>query len=266
MTTKIITVANQKGGVAKTTTVVNLAHGLALQGKHVLLVDLDPQGNVSSALNCPQGDGVYYLLTMGRSTAAEVQFVKTQVAATGRSNLWHIPGGISTVRAQHDISNRTPPASISHIREMLDIFRTNGLHYIIIDTSPSIGGLQERALWAADLVLVPTNMDYLSNEGVAKVIGDLHSLLDGKQWGGKLLGILPTFYDDRTRNSREAMQQLEAAFPGSVLPPIHRSTVFSAASAEGQTIYEYADAGRNEYAERAAKEYNVLVRAVQSAK
>ena len=267
MSTKIITVVNQKGGVGKTTTVVNLAHGLGLEGKHVLLIDLDPQGNVASSLNCPQGDGVYYLLTMGRNAPAEVQFVKAQVAATGRPGVWYVPGGSSTVRAQNDIANRNPPAPISHIREMLATFTGNGLHYIVIDTSPSIGGLQERALWAADLVVVPTNMDYLSNAGVASVASDLRALLEGHHWSGKLLGILPTFYDARTRAAREAMAMLEKAFPGSLLPPVHQSTVFAAASAEGQTIFEYAEANpRNPYARRAAEEYRALVRAVLKAR
>ncbi len=267
MATRIITVVNQKGGVGKTTTVINLAHGLARQGKTVLLVDLDPQGNVASSLNCPQGDGGYYLLTMGRSSPAEVQFVKAQVAATGREGVWYIPGGASTVRAQNDIANRNPPAPISHIREMLATFTGSSLHYIVIDTSPSIGGLQERALWAADLVVVPTNMDYLSNEGVSNVVRDLRALLDGHRWHGKLLGILPTFYDARTRATREAMSMLEEAFPGSLLPPVHQSTVFAAASAEGQTIFEYAQAHpHNEYAQRAAQEYEALVRAALKAK
>ncbi len=264
---KIITIVNQKGGVGKTTTTVNLGHGLALAGKNVLLIDLDPQGQVASALSCPQDSGTYYLLTMGRQSPAEVQFVKSLVRSTGRKNLWYIPGNIETVRAQNDVSNRNPPASISHIREMLDTFTQNGLDYLVIDTSPSIGGLQERALWAADLVVLPTNMDYLSNEGIAQVIGDLKALVDGKNWNGKLLGILPTFYDERTRADQDSMVQLESAFPGHVLPPIHQSTVFAAASAEGQTMFEFAGTNQsNRYAQRARNEYQALVKATLKAR
>ncbi len=100
-----------------------------------------------------------------------------------------------------------------------------------------------------------------------KVASDLRALLEGHHWSGKLLGILPTFYDARTRAAREAMAMLEKAFPGSLLPPVHQSTVFAAASAEGQTIFEYAEANpRNPYARRAAEEYRALVRAVLKAR
>ena len=265
--TQIITIANQKGGVGKTTTATNLAHGLALAGKRVLGIDLDPQAQMASSLNLPQDSGTYYLLTMGRRSPAEIQFVKSQVRNTDRENFWYIPGNFETVRAQQDVINRNPPAAISHIREMLATFTDNGLDYILVDTSPSIGGLQERALWAADLVVLPTNMDYLSNEGIAHVIADLQAMVTGKAWRGKLLGILPTFYDTRTRADQDSMVQLEAAFPGSVLPPIHQSTVFAAASAAGQTIFEYAQVNpHHRYAQRAAQEYHALVKATLRAK
>ena len=265
--TKIITIVNQKGGVGKTTTTVNLGHGLALAGKNVLLIDLDPQAQVASALSCPQDSGTYYLLTVGRRNPAEIPFVKALVRSTGRSNLWYIPGNYETVRAQNDVINRNPPAEISHIREMLDTFTQNGLDYLVIDTSPSIGGLQERALWAADLVVLPTNMEYLSNEGIANVITDLQALVSSQSWNDQLLGVLPTFYDARTRADQESMAQLLAAFPQSVLPPIHRSTVFAAASAAGHTIFEYAAANPgNKYAQRAQAEYQTLVKAALKAR
>ena len=146
MAQRIMSIGSEKGGVGKTTTAVTVAHALALQGQHVLLIDLDPQAQVASALSCPQDSGTYYLMTMGRQSPAEVQFVKSLVRSTGRTNLWYIPGNIETVRAQNDVSNRNPPAAISHVREMLDTFTQNGLDYLVIDTSPSIGGLQERAL------------------------------------------------------------------------------------------------------------------------
>ncbi len=253
--TKIITIVNQKGGVGKTTTVVNLAHGLTHLGKQVLLIDLDPQGNIASALNCASGEGTYYLLTMGRTNKMELQFVRTLVQATGRENLWYISGGIATVRAQNDVINRNPPASISHLRESLHVF-LGGPDFVILDTSPSIGGLQERAGWAADFVMVPTNMDYLSNEGADNVAQDLTALLEIHNWQGKLLGVLPTFYETRTRTGQTSMEQLLAGFGDHVLPPIHRSTVFAAASSEGQTIFEYtAEHPHNKYAQRARTEY-----------
>ncbi|RMD61608.1 ParA family protein [Candidatus Parcubacteria bacterium] len=259
--TKIITVANQKGGVGKTTTVINLAHGLALRGKNVLLVDLDPQANVASALNLEQDSGTYYVLTTGRKSDTEIQFVQSWIRPTGRNNMWHIPGNAETVRAQNDVSNRNPPAPLSHVREMLLVFMKNGLDYIIIDTSPSIGGLQERALYAADLVIVPTNMEYLANEGVRNLIIDINTLVRRKKWNGKLLGVLPTFYDDRSRVMRESMSQLRQTFGDATLTPIHRSVVFSAASGEGKTIYEYAQEDRhNPYVKRAVQEYTELVR------
>ena len=263
MSTKIIAIANQKGGVGKTTTSVNLAHGLALSGKNVLLIDLDPQAQIASALACPRDSGTYYLLTMGRSNPVEINFVKSLVRTTGRDRLWYIPGNHETVRGQNDVTNRTPPAPISHIREMLEVFMQNGLDFLVIDTSPSIGGLQERALWAANLAVVPTNMEYLSNEGVANVIEDLKALVEGKQWSGKLLGILPTFYNDRTLADRDSMSQLESAFPGSVLPPIHQSVVFASASSEGKTIFEYAgEKTHNKYAQRARDEYQKIINIV----
>ncbi len=264
---KIITTVNQKGGVGKTTTTVNLACGLASQGYPVLLIDLAPQGQIASALNCPQDRGTYYLLTMGRSQAAEINFVKSLVRPTGRENLWYIPGNFETVRAQQDVTSRQPPASISYLREMLDLFTHTGLHYLLLDTSPSIGGLQERALWAADYVIVPTNLEYLSNEGVANLAQDLHALVQQQAWAGKLLGVLPTFYDPRPTPMREAYQHLKTTFGPNLLPPIHRSSVFAAASAEGQTLYEYARAHPgNVYAQRARQQYDQLVKAVLRAK
>ena len=254
MTTKIITIANQKGGVGKTTTVINLAHGLTLQGKHVLGLDFDPQGNLSSSLLVPQEMGTYYLLTMGQRTEMERTFIKQLVRASGRENLWIIPGNRDTVAAQNDMSTRERP--ISYVRQTLDMFAHNGLDYIVIDTSPSLGGLQERALWAADWVIIPTAMEYLSNKGVAHLIETMQVLRQERDWRGGLLGILPTFYDKSTRQSRTSLKNLQTAFGEQILHPIHRATILREASAEGQTIFESAPDSRS------ADEYRQLVKAV----
>ncbi len=255
--TKIITVANQKGGVGKSTTVVNLGHGLALQGYRVLLLDFDPQGNLASSLMVEHEMGTYYLLTMGQEREMEKTFVRQLVRSTGRDNLWIIPGNRDTVAAQGDMATRSRP--ISYIRQALDLFIHNKLDYILIDTSPSLGGLQERALWAADWVIIPTAMEYLSNQGVVQLLETLNDLRDKHIWNGKLLGILPTFYDGQTRQSKTSLENLRNNLGQLVLPSIHRATVLREASSEGQTIFEYAPGSRS------AKEYEQIVNAVTRA-
>ncbi|MBC8503894.1 MAG: ParA family protein [Chloroflexi bacterium] len=258
MATKIITVANQKGGVGKTTTVINVCHGLALLGKKILALDFDPQGNLASALGVKQEMGIYYLLTMGQNNKQERQFIHQTVRTTGRDNLWIIPGNQDTRGAQIDMSTRERP--VSYVRQVLDLFMKYGLDYIVIDTSPSLGGLQERALWAADLVIVPTAMEYLSNQGVIKLAEILKVLDEKYRWNGKLLGILPTFYDDTTRQSRDSLNNLQEAFGDLILPIIHRATVLRESAADGQSIFE------KDPDSRAAEEYQKVVKAVLRAR
>jgi chromosome partitioning protein len=258
MKTKIITIANQKGGVGKSTTAIHLGHRLAQQGYPVLLLDFDPQGNLASSLMVPQEMGTYYLLTMGQRTEMEQTFIRQLVRPSGRENLWLIPGNRDTIAAQNDMAIRDRP--ISYVRQALDLFTHNGLRYILIDTSPSLGGLQERALWAADWVIIPTAMEYLSNQGVARLIETLKDLREQREWAGGLLGILPTFYDEQTRQSRISLEQLHKTFGERVLPPIHRATVLREASAAGQTVFEYAPESR------AAKEYQAVAQAVLRAR
>jgi chromosome partitioning protein len=109
---------------------------------------------------------------------------------------------------------------------------------VIFDTSPSVGGLQERAAWAADLVIVPVATEFSSLDSLLKTIAMLRSLHADKGWKGGILGILPTFYDDQTRESRSSLDDLKRQYRSLVLPPIHRATVLRECWAEGQTIFE----------------------------
>ncbi len=253
MTAKIICIANQKGGVGKTTTAVSLAHGLSIRGKQVLLVDLDPQGQSATALGRNPEPGVFYLLTMG-NTPQETTFVNSWVRASGRERFYLLPGDQQTMAAQSVLNAQN--YSVSAIRDSVKRFLHTELDYLLFDTAPSVGGIQERAVWASDLLLVPTATEFLSSDGVGKVIQMTSVLQHKKGWKGALLGLLPTFYDEKTRESKLTLADLKERFGDSVLAPIHRATILRECAASGQTIFEVAPESR------AAQEYQNLIRFV----
>ncbi len=253
MSTKVICIANQKGGVGKTTTAVSLAHGLSQKGRRGLLIDLDPQGQSATALGRSPEPGVFYLLTMGM-TPQETTFVQSWVRFSGREGLYLLPGDQQTMAAQTVLNAQDKP--ISAIRHSINRFFKDGLHYIIFDTAPSVGGIQERAVWASDLVIVPTATEFLSADGVGKILRMLSILQEKKNWRGNLLGILPTFYDEQTRESKSTIEDLRERFDTSVLPPIHRATLLRECAAQGQTIFEMDPLCR------AAKQYQALTQMV----
>jgi len=253
MPSKVICIANQKGGVGKTTTAVSLAHGLALHGKEVLLLDLDPQGQSATALGRNPEPGIFYLLTMGQSQQ-ENTFVNSWIRSSGRKGLSLYPGDQQTMAAQTLLNAQNK--AVSAIRTTISRFFKEGLDYIIFDTAPSVGGIQERAVWASDLVIVPTATEFLSADGVNKVMQMMRVLQEKKQWRGALLGVLPTFYDEQTRESRATMESLQEYFGNSVLAPIHRATILRECAASGQTIFETASDSR------AAAEYRTLTKLV----
>ena len=145
---------------------------------------------------------------------------------------------------------------ITAIYEILT-FLSKEYDYIILDTAPSVGGIQERAIYAANIVLVPTATEYLSMDGLAQTMELLQRIRKDAHWSGGLAGVLPTFYDELTDESKKSMEQLKATFGDDyLLHPIHRATVLRECAAEGKTIFEKSPSSRS------SQEYTALAREV----
>jgi chromosome partitioning protein len=249
----VIAIANQKGGVGKTTSAISLAHGLSLRGREVLLIDLDPQGQSAVSLGMKAEPGAYYLLTPPPGGVITVK----QWIRKAREHLWLIPGDISTNASQAQINAEGRP--MSYIAEQLRTFSRNGmgLDYVVIDTAPSVGGIQERAIWASNLVLVPAATEYLAADGARKIFEMMSQMQKEKEWKGKVLGILPTFYDDQTRESQLQLKEYKNIFKALVMSPIHRTTILRECPGLGRTIFETEAV--SQAAERAVDEYQAVV-------
>lgn len=243
--TTTVSIANQKGGVGKTTTAVNLAHGLALKGKRVLLVDFDPQGQCATILGLKQEPGAFDLL-ISEETLDKV------ARTTDRQGLYVVLGDKKTGIAQTVLSVQRSPISITH-EQLVKPAQEDGFDYVVIDTSPSVGELQVQALWASDGVLIPCSVDYLASDGVFSTIKTLEKIHDEFDWQGNIMSVLPTFYDDVTRESKATLGDLRQNFSNLVLNPIHRATILRECAVEGKTIFELAPHSR------AARQYGDLV-------
>lgn len=241
----IITIANQKGGVGKTTTAVTLAHGLALKGYEVLLVDCDPQGQAATFLGLLQEPGLFDLLVSGRPLFDVAR--STDSDERKRQGLTIIPGDKRTATASVVIA-----AEGFRIDILADRLAQSSADYIVIDTAPSVALFQEAALFASDWLVVPVATDYPAAEGLVGVLDTLKAVQDR---GGQcqLLGVLPTMYDSVTNESQATLEQLQERYGEAVLDPIHRATILREAAAVGESIWEISPKSR------AATQYANLV-------
>jgi len=206
-TCRVIAVANQKGGVAKTTTAINLATALALAGKRVLLADLDPQANLTSGLGrkgqTAPGGTIYDALT------GDVNDPNAFVLTTDVEQLAIVPADRQLTGAEVELV--TLEAREQRLRRLLDALRPN-YDFIFIDTPPSLGLLTLNALVAADSVIVPLNCEYFALEGIADLMSTIDRVRDALNPGLKIEGVLLTMYDDRTNLGQQVSGNIREFF------------------------------------------------------
>ena len=246
---RIMTIANQKGGVGKTTTAVNLAASLAQHGSRVLVVDLDPQGNASTALDVPHHSGVpsvYDVLIDNRPLAEVIQ------PAGEMPGLYCAPATIDLAGAEIELV----PVVARELRlvRALRAYDMSNLDYVLVDCPPSLGLLTLNALVAAEEVLLPIQCEYYALEGVQQLLNTAELVRVNFNPGLHVSTVLLTMYDGRTRLASDVADDVRAHFGTSVLSTIiPRSVRVSEAPSRGQSViaYDPASSGAVAYTEAA---------------
>ncbi len=197
---RILTVANQKGGVGKTTTSINLSYSLTLFGKRVLLVDLDSQGNATSGL------GVEIPEKSPITKIGKGLNLKEEIVETNFRNLFMIPGGPSLLETEKVL--HTTPRAEKMLAGALEPLR-DSFHYIVLDCPPSLGFMTLSALVAADYVIVPLQCEYFAMEGLGSLLQTVRRVKRYLNPSLVIMGILLTMYDGRNRLSREVEREIK---------------------------------------------------------
>jgi chromosome partitioning protein len=232
--TKILAIINQKGGVGKSTTAVNLAAALGVAGKEVLLVDLDPQGNATSGYGIDKRDidNCVYDVLLGDVPVEEV------ILAEVGERVDVLPSTINLAGAEVELVNEM--ARENRLKNALGSFRGK-YDYILIDCPPSLGLLTINALVASDKLLIPIQCEFYALEGVTKLLDSMKRVKAILNPGLDIYGIVMTMYDSRTNLSNQVVEEVRKFFGSTVFETlIPRTVKLSEAPSYGQPIIEYA--------------------------
>ncbi len=249
-----IAVAMAKGGVGKTTTAVNLAHGLARLGRKVLIVDSDTQGQVAKFLGVKPRYGLYEFIT-GKDEKGTTMYKKDTLYPC-RDNLWLLAGGIKLVELKNWLGEQDRAERQTILAKTL-IPKDGTLDYLIFDCAPGWDLLSVNILMAVNEVLCPVALQGPSLEGLKTFFGYLMSA-QRININLQLKYILPTMFDQRTKHSFEILRQLTRLFRKQICDPIHHNVRLSEASTRGKTIFEHRSSAVS------AQDYKKLTRRVEN--